>query len=86
MRFAAKEVQDKENTTHGFTIKAADMVPQLTVNYTKKTSTGIEDVTVADEDAPVEYYNLQGVRLSEPAAGQVVIRRQGKSVSKIYVK
>ena len=52
----------------------------------KKTSTGIEDVTISDENAPVEYYNLQGVRISEPAAGQVVIRRQGKSVSKIYVK
>lgn len=86
MKFAAKEAADKENTTHGFTIKAADMVPQLTVVYSKKTSTGIEDVTVADEDAPVEYYSLQGVRLSQPAAGQVVIRRQGNSVSKIYVK
>ena len=86
MRVASKEAVDKVNEKRGFTIKAADLVPQLTVNYTKKGSTGIEDVTVADENAPVEYYNLQGVRISEPAAGQIVIRRQGKSVSKIYVK
>lgn len=41
---------------------------------------------IATEEAPVEYFNLQGVRISEPAAGQIVIRRQGNKVSKIYVK
>lgn len=44
--------------------------------------TAIEDIN-ADENAPVEYYNLQGMRINEPAAGQVVIRRQGSKVSKI---
>ena len=39
-----------------------------------------------DADAPVEYYNLQGVRLSAPAAGTICIRRQGSKVSKIIVR
>ncbi|MDE6285700.1 MAG: hypothetical protein K2L99_01740, partial [Muribaculaceae bacterium] len=43
--------------------------------------TGIAEI--ATEDAPVEYFNLQGVRINEPAAGQVVIRRQGNKVSKL---
>lgn len=49
---------------------------------------GIENITTdnVDENAPVEYYNLQGIRLSEPAAGQIVIRRQGSKVSKILVR
>ena len=47
-------------------------------------STGIAEI--AAEEASVEYFNLQGVRISEPAAGQVVIRRQGNKVSKIFVK
>lgn len=49
---------------------------------------GIEDIVTdnVDENAPVEYYNLQGIRLSEPAAGQIVIRRQGSKVSKILVR
>ncbi len=27
------------------------------------------EVSIADTDAPVEYFNLQGVRVNEPAAG-----------------
>lgn len=49
-------------------------------------STGLNEVTVADENAPVEYYNLQGVRIENPAAGQVVIKRQGTTVSKTFVR
>lgn len=47
---------------------------------------GVSDVVVDNANAPVEYYNLQGVRISEPAAGQVVIRRQGTDVQKLFVK
>lgn len=47
---------------------------------------GIRDVAVDNENAPVEYFNLQGMRISEPAAGQIVIRRQGNKTTKLYVK
>lgn len=48
---------------------------------------GIVDVVVDnDENAPVEYYNLQGVRVANPEAGQLVIKRQGKNVSKEVVR
>lgn len=36
-----------------------------------------------DASAPVEYYNLQGIRLTDPQPGQMVIRRQGSTTSKI---
>lgn len=53
--------------------------------YTVKiTSTGLENVN-ADSAAPVEYYNLQGVRVAEPTAG-VYIRRQGNTTRKVVVK
>ncbi|WP_300805951.1 hypothetical protein [uncultured Duncaniella sp.] len=45
--------------------------------------TGISEV-VADDDAEVEYYNLQGVRVSNPSNG-IYIRRQGGKVAKIIV-
>lgn len=48
--------------------------------------TGINDVTVDGGDAPVEYFDLQGIRVSYPQAGQMVIRRQGTNVEKILVK
>ena len=38
----------------------------------------------ADLSAPVEYFNLQGMPVSEPANG-VFIRRQGTNVSKLFI-
>lgn len=63
-------------------------------NYNLKFSIAAYDVVVgiesvisdADANAPVEYYNLQGMRIAEPAQGQVVIRRQGNNVTKVIVK
>lgn len=40
----------------------------------------------ADKSAEVEYYNLQGVRVNEPAAGGIYIRRQGSTTEKILIK
>ena len=48
------------------------------------TQTGIDSIN-PDLDAPVEYFNLNGVRVSEPADG-IFIRRQGSKVSKVVVK
>ncbi len=49
---------------------------------------GVKDINTdaaVDADAPVEYFNLQGVRVAEPAAG-LYIRRQGKTVSKVVIR
>lgn len=46
----------------------------------------IGSIATDDSNAPVEYFNLQGVKLANPEAGQIVIRRQGSQVSKVYVK
>lgn len=40
----------------------------------------------ANENAPVEYFNLQGVRVNNPVAGQFVIVRQGSKVTKTIVR
>lgn len=45
---------------------------------------GIEDVTISDENAPVEYYNLQGVRVENPSNG-LYIRRQGSTATKVVM-
>jgi hypothetical protein len=45
---------------------------------------GIENVAV-DENAPVEYYNLQGVRVANPQGG-IYVKRQGNKATKILVK
>jgi hypothetical protein len=40
---------------------------------------------VVDENAPVEYFNLQGVRVANPENG-LYIRRQGNKATKVLVK
>ena len=46
--------------------------------------TGITNIE-ADTNAPVEYFNLQGVRVENPENG-LYIRRQGNKVSKVIIK
>lgn len=45
---------------------------------------GVEGITV-DENAPAEYYNLQGVRVAEPENGLYIVRR-GNKVTKEVVR
>lgn len=47
---------------------------------------GVENIVATEGEGTVEYYNLQGVRVSSPAAGQLVIKKQGNNVSKVLVK
>lgn len=46
---------------------------------------GVNDIVVDRNDAPVEYYNLQGVRVDNPACG-LYIRRQGNEATKVVVR
>lgn len=56
----------------------------LPILFKQAKSDGISDITV-DENAPVEYYNLQGVRVANPENG-LYIRRQGNKAVKVLVK
>lgn len=51
----------------------------------KQDGAGVDTIVVENENAPVEYFNLQGVRVSQPAAGLYIVR-QGNKVSKVLVK
>jgi len=47
----------------------------------------VDNISVdTDAAAPVEYYDLQGRRIDNPAPGTVVIRRQGSAVTKYVVR
>lgn len=43
------------------------------------------DATIANSDVAVEYYNLQGLKVENPAKG-IFIRRHGNDVKKIIIK
>lgn len=43
---------------------------------------GIDGIEADNDNAPVEYYNLQGIRIDKPGTG-IFIRRQGSRVEKV---
>lgn len=53
--------------------------------FSDKKVGGVSNIVVEDENAPVEYYNLQGVRVANPENG-LYIRRQGNKATKVLVK
>lgn len=60
-------------------------IESITVEY-RSTGAGVDNVAVEDNtDAPVEYFNIQGVRVSNPENG-LYIRRQGSKVNKIVIR
>lgn len=63
-------------------------IPRITTVYNG--FTGVENIPAAadpgfDPNAPVEYYNLQGIRVTNPQPGQLLIRRQGTRVEKVVI-
>lgn len=56
---------------------------QVKFNGQKRTL-GIDAITT-EENAPVEYYDLQGVRITNPTAGLYIVK-QGKKVSKQLIQ
>lgn len=54
---------------------------QFTLTVTQG-SQGVE-IAISDAEGRVEYYNLSGVRVAQPAEGNVYIRRTGNTVEKV---
>ena len=79
-----------EDLTGTFTVTGIvgvfNTTPQLLMTeLVKDENSGIESVVAADENAPVEYYNLQGVRVANPTAGLYIVK-QGNKVSKAIIR
>ena len=71
----------KFHITHtGWTLAAKDGNLVLS----KAGQTGVEDVMAEDADAPVEWFNLQGIRVANPENG-IYIRRQCSKIEKVVL-
>lgn len=55
--------------------------PEMTVGN----PAGIDDIEIDANDAPAEYFNLQGQRVENPSAG-LYIRRQGNVTEKVIIR
>lgn len=53
-------------------------------SMTRRIVTGVEDIATDEaDDSEAEYYNLQGIRVRQPLAPGIYIRRQGNVVTKV---
>ena len=61
-------------------------ITKISVNYKKAASSGITAPAISeDTEVPAEYFNLQGIRVANPANG-LFIKRQGKTATKVFIK
>lgn len=70
------EFEDGNNDSYFFTFEMTEGLVGMT---------GIEAIEANDENAPAEYFNLQGVKVANPANG-LFIRRQGSKVEKVVIR
>lgn len=66
-----------------FTCTANAQIGTITVAYNVKS--GVDPIIAEEIDAPVEYYNLQGVKVANPESG-LYIRVQGNKATKVLIK
>lgn len=57
----------------------------ITTPFDLLSGSGVGSISVDNENAPVEYFNMQGVKVSAPEQG-IYIMRQGTKTSKVVVK
>ena len=56
------------------------------IRISDKASSGVNNIAVENNaNAPVEYFNLQGVRVANPENG-LYIRRQGNTATKVFIR
>ncbi len=82
-RYVTLRTQEALNSEWG--IKLRDLKVYGTADVPTGIPTGVEGVAADNTDAPVEFYNLNGVRVANPATG-IYIRRQGNTVTKVFIK
>lgn len=79
--YYVEPVEGDANSVYIYTFNQNN--PMLKWKFTAPTLGGVNNVTVVDDsNAPVEYFNLQGMRVNEAENG-IFIRRQGNKVSKV---
>lgn len=62
-----------------------DMIPSIITLPDDWQTNAVDDINVDNSNAPVRYFNLQGVEVANPEQGQIVIKRQGTNSTKVIM-
>ena len=74
----------KTDLTGKYNVRFDSNTGELTLTQDPGGATGVVEMVVETE-APVEYFNMQGMRVENPENG-IFIRRQGNKATKVRVK
>lgn len=55
-------------------------------SYVELNLAGVEGIIADAENAPARYFNLQGMEVANPEAGQLVIKKEGSKTTKMIVR
>ncbi len=76
-----------QDTDGGLWVIYSDVNVTLDYNvWTGEGNAGVKNPTVEDVNAPTVYYNMQGMQITNPTAGQLYIVKKGDKVSKQIIK
>ncbi len=62
-----------------------DRIDWMVSKFIMPDLSGINGVEMENADAPVKYYNMQGMEIANPAEGQLVIKKQGNNAVKVVM-
>lgn len=84
--FSSKDQYDdlKLDSKYKFSVTNGGETLNFYVTYSRQPNS--VNAVEFDENAPKEYFNLQGVRIAEPEAGNLYIVKQGNKVAKQIVR
>ncbi|MDE7427413.1 MAG: hypothetical protein K2M79_06400, partial [Muribaculaceae bacterium] len=57
----------------------------FTTTYSEGDFSGVETVVADGDSVPAEYYDLKGVRVTTPSAGNIYVEKRGSSVKKVLL-
>lgn len=80
---------NKQPSFYGTDTKGTDGISAYTASFAgyrlPGIESGIENISVRDENESTEYYNLQGIRVTDPSKGIYIVRR-GTKVTKETIR
>lgn len=77
---------NKWNITEAGKYDIAVDVDALTVSIKKSTASAISTVETSADNAPAEYFTLNGIKVNTPVVSGVYVKRQGGKTQKIAVR
>ena len=83
---AAAAKAEAENEAVDLYLFQAKAESDVDFSDAKEITTGVEDIMADQINGDTEFYNLQGIRVMNPAKGQIYIVRQGDRVSKMLYR